>query len=211
MRYIKYALVIFGVFLSGCLFDKEIKAQQENAFDIAGTYKATEDSEVQLSFTITNQDGNHDIFVQFNRTSPLTNQEKEFLSELARVHDVSVDTLITQPFPSTFGGHNSFSKGGDNISTDFGKTSDFYVCSDNLREYESKKFVGEGVKKVKLQIFYCFSGIIKKENKDLIEKGKVSLEAFPIYDLMSKKGKLYEEVGGGLSKSLKLNYRAEKQ
>ena len=39
MKYLKQALIIFSIFLSGCLSEEEIKARQENAFDIAGTYK----------------------------------------------------------------------------------------------------------------------------------------------------------------------------
>ena len=179
MRYLKQALIIFSIFLSSCISEEERKARQENAFDIAGTYKTTEDSEVQLNFTITNQNVKRDILVQLNRTSPLTNQEKEFLSEVAKEHGVSAETLTSKPFPTTFGGESDFLglgeliSGGENISDNFGKTSRFSVCSDNPPKYESKKTVLEAdsfdpekeIKNVKLSVIYCLSGTIKKESK----------------------------------------------
>ena len=209
MKYMKQALIILSIFLSGCLSEEEIKARQENAFDIAGTYKTTEDSEVQLNFTITNQNVKHDILVQFNRTSPLplTDQEKELFSDLAKKHGVSVETLTSKPFPAIFGGNfDSFSKsmdGGENISSNFGKTSRFHVYSDNPPEYESKKVV-EGGKNVKLQIQYSFSGTVKKESKNVIE-GKLSLDASYHYDTDTDDG-----FGIAFHGRVELNYKAEK-
>ena len=213
MRYIKYILIIFSVFLSGCLSKEERKARQENGFDISGDYKTVEDvedpSEVQLEFTIINQNVKHDIFVQLNRISPLTMEEKEFLSELAKDHGVSVETLTAQPFPKTFGGESGLLDldGGDNISDDFGKTSKFNVCADNPPKYESKKVV-EDAKNVKLRISYCLSGVIEKESKNRID-GELSLDASYSYDLKDKD----KDGGFGVSshdKDVILHFKAEK-
>ena len=171
-----------------------------------------------MNFTITNQNVKHDILVQLNRTSPLTNQEKEFLSEMAKEHGVSAETLTSKPFPTTFGGESDFLglgeliSGGENISDNFGKTSRFSVCSDNPPKYESKKTVLEAdasepekeIKNVKLSVIYCLSGTIKKESKNVIEEGKLSLRASYIYDI---------DEGIGISfhdKEVELNYKAEK-
>ena len=219
MKHIKYILIILNVFLLGCLSEEEIKARQENAFDLSGTYQTTADSEVQLSFTITNQEGKHDILIQIDRTSPLSEKEKEFLSKLAKEHGIPEETLLTQSFPTSFGGEiysdsriDEFRKmltegikGGDNISDNFGKTSRFDVCSDNATEHESKK-VKEGTKNKKLRIFYCLSGVVKKENKKLIEEGELSLEASYSYDSVDhgRRGFATHLV------EATLNYKAEK-
>ena len=172
-----------------------------------------------MNFTITNQNVKHDILVQLNRTSPLTDQEKEFLSEMAKEHGVSAETLTSKPFPTTFGEKSDFlglgeaiSGGGDNISDNFGKTSRFHVCSDNPSEYESKKTVEEAdsfdpekeIKNVKLRISYCFSGTVKKESKNVIEEGKLSLGASYNYDTDNKSGSSTHD------KEVELNYKAEK-
>ena len=213
----KYALIIFSVFLSGCMsknMSEEKKIQMENALDISGAYKTTEDSEVQLDFTIANQNEKHDISIQMNRTSPLTGREKDCFSKLAKEYHVSVEALTTQPFPTSFGSESDFFgvfddgvfDGLENISDDFGKTSKFNVCSDNSTKYESKKVV-DGAKNVKLEILYCFSGTVRKANKNII-KGNLSLHAFFNYYVLSE-GKDSRLGIGNICEVL--NYKAEKK
>ena len=207
MRYISYILIILSIFISGCLSEEEIKARQDNAFDISGTYQTTPDSEIQMSFTITNQNAKHDISISVNRTSPLSAQEQELLSKLATEHGIPVETLTAQPFPVTFGANsNLFGEsisGGDNVSRDFGKTSRISICSDNPSEYESQKLV-TGQRNLKLEISYCLLGIVKQENKNIIEEGKLSLDASTSYDLE-------DGVGSSSEGDLDLNFKATKQ
>ena len=210
MRYLQYTLIALSIFLSGCLSEQEIKARQENAFDLSGTYKTTEDSEVQLNFTINNQNAAHDILVHVDRTTPLLNKEKDFLSELTEEHGTPVALLTNHVFPTTFGGDtglfNEIIDGGDNISDDFGQTSRFHICSGNSPEHESKK-VEKGKKNIRFEIYYCLSGTVKKETKNIIENGRLSLQASYRYDLTGEDG------GTGVSsheKEIELQYRAEK-
>lgn len=215
MRHIKYILIVLSIFLSGCLSEEEIKARQENAFNLSGTYQTTGASEVQFNFTVTNQEGKHDILVQVNRTSPLSDKEKGFLSGLVKEHGIPERPLMAQPFPTTFGANpdnvmldtlEKAIEGGDNISDNFGKTSRFRVCSDSS-EYESRK-VEQGAKNMKLHIFYCLSGIVKKENKNIVEEGELSLNASYNYEFVDEK----EGIAGFSTHPGEaiLNYKAEK-
>ncbi len=142
--------------------------------------------------------------MQLDRISSFTDEEREFLSEVAKDHGVSVEILIAQPFPTTFGEESSLFyhliDGGENISDNFGKTSKFNVCSDNPPEYKSKKVI----KNIKVKILYCFSGTIKKENKNLIEEGKLSMKVSYSYSTDKEIGVSFHD------KEIELNYKAEK-
>ena len=48
-------LFFLGFLLFGCVSEEEIKARQENAFDISGTYQTVEGSEVDFNLEIINQ------------------------------------------------------------------------------------------------------------------------------------------------------------
>lgn len=214
MRFANYILIIFSILFSGCLFEEEIEARQNNAFDIIGNYQTVEDSEVQLNFNIVNQNVKHDIFITVTRSNPNLEKENEFFSKLAQESGVSVETLKAHPFPSTFGGDvtlfDESISGGDNVSMDSGETSDFRVCSDNPKKFDSTKVI-ENAQNVQLVISYCLAGLVKKENKNLIEEGTLFVGASYFYDTLEEDG----EIGAGFEFSgvedVELSYKAVKQ
>lgn len=200
-------LFVLSVFLFGCISPEERKARQDNAFDISGNYQTVEDSEVPFQFEITNQNGKHAILVKLTRSSPLTEKEKEFLSKLKTEHGITSDDILNQPTEMTFGETPGFDlDGGDNISTDFGKTSKFSVCSDNVPEYESTK-KEEDKKDLKVKVYYCLSGVVKKESKNMVE-GELTLKASLGYKFTNEKGE--EGIGLEVLGVLNLEYEAEK-
>lgn len=224
MKYIKYTLITLSLFLSACSTkaEKEAKreidkeAQRQNALDISGKYKPTEDSEMRLTFTITNQNGNHDIFIpMIRRWNPFVDKEKTFFNELAEEHGrySRKDGMVfprfgtmLQVFPRTFGGEHSYLKktrSWENISKDGGKTSEFQVCSDNPKKYPSKK-VEEDKYFIQLIVYYCLSGTVKKKNKNFIENGILSLNTF--YRFETANG----DYGFSPTKSVKFPFKAEK-
>ena len=204
MHYIISALlIVFSVFLSGCLSEEEKQVRRDNAFDISGTYQTEEDSEVQLSFKITNRTGKHDILVALTRTSPLTRSEEGLLSKVKTEYDIAED-IFTMPAKITLerDKYLDLFEGGSNISDNFGKTSRFYVCDDNPSEYGSNK---ADKKNIRIQISYCFSGTIKKESKNLVE-GKLSLGAYSYsYDTTTNE-RHFKSEGGEI---VDLNYKAK--
>ena len=196
-----------SAFLSGCISPEERKARQDNAFDISGNYQTVEDSEVPFQFEITNQDAKHDIFVKLTRSNSLTEKEKELLSKVKTEHGITSDDILNQPTEITFGEKSGLDlEGGDNISTDFGKTSRFFVCSDNTPEYESAKKEADK-KDLRVRVYYCLSGLVKKESKNMVE-GELILRASLSYNFTDEEGK------GGIGiddlGKLDLKYEAEK-
>ena len=191
MKFIMNSFMIAGfVLLSACLSDEEKQARRDNAYDISGKYQTVEESEIQFSFEVTNESGKHDIFVTFNRITPLTDEERELLSKLKQDHNLSDETILAQPTQITFGKDsasatlNHYFKGGDNISDDFGKSNRFYVCSNDSLEYKSNKQEADK-KDITLEIRYCLTGRVKKESKKIIE-GQLILNASSYYKLIKK-------------------------
>ncbi|MDE0150927.1 MAG: hypothetical protein OXK80_00300 [Bdellovibrionales bacterium] len=214
MRFANYILIVFSILFSGCLSEEEIQARQDNAFDISGNYQTSEDSEVQLNFNIVNQNVKHDIFITVTRSNPHLEKENEFFSKLAQESGVSLETLKAEPLPSTFGGDvglfDEVISGGDNVSRDFGETSDFMVCSDNPKKIDSTKVI-ENAQNVQLVISYCLTGLVKKENKNLIEEGTLSVGASYFYDVLEEDGETGVDVDPSGVEDVVLNYKATKQ
>lgn len=208
MKHIKYAFITLSIFLSACVTEAEKEARRQNAFDLSGTWKTTPDSEVQFSLTLTNQNVKHDIFVTIARTSPLSDKEKTLLSKVATEHGIAVETLTNQAFPTAFGGEDAWLAevldGGENISKDVGKTSEFHICSDNPPQHASAK-VEEGKTNIKVMIGYCLSGTVKKDTPNLIENGVLSLHISYIKPTTEKKAE-----DSTPSEEVTLSYKAEK-
>ena len=221
MSYIITLVFIFSVSLFGCGSGKEKKVSEEeqrtrlqNAFDISGAYQTTTDSSFHFRFTITNQNEKNDISVTIDRTVRLTDKEKTLLSNLKKSHGISDfeinDSDTFNWFGQTLGDYYLDSGGNyivssleavkeDNISTDLGKTSKFEVCSRG-HTYDSRK-TNVDKQNIKLRIYYCFSGLVKRENRKMVE-GHLTLKASSTYDL-----------GGGLvgwndEGSVDFNYKA---
>ena len=92
--------------------------------------------------------------------------------------------------------------GGDNISSDFGKTSKFHVCSDTRQNYPVNKVIGnETVKHFKL--YYCLSGTVKKDSQQIIE-GNLTLNA--VYEYETGEGTFGIKSEGSVS----LKYKVQK-
>ena len=208
MKYIKYTLIALSIFLTNCATEEEKEARRQNAFDLSGTYQTTEDSsDVQFEFTITNQNGNHDISAKVRRTDPLLPKEIQFLtSEKAKNHFTTFSTH--HPFPTSFGAESNFLEellaklfeGAENISKDLGKTSQFYICSDKPTEYtNTSNKPGEEPKTITLKFYYCLSGTVRKENKNVIENGVLSLGSWSSDPTKNEDGE-----------GVVLNYKAEK-
>lgn len=186
------------VFLSACLSEEEKQARRDNVYDISGKYQTVADSEIQFNFEVTNESGKHDIFVTLNRTTPLTDEERELLSKLKQDHNLSDETIFNQPTQITFGKGSSiesYFEGGDNISDDFGKSSRFFVCSNDSPKYKSNKQEADK-KDITLKIRYCLTGSVKKESKQIID-GRLILSAYSYYHKLIQKEESQPETTEG--------------
>ena len=208
MFYRIITLMIFSSFLSGCLSEEEKQARRDNAFDISGSWQTEASSEVQFTFEITNQTEKYDISVTLTRTSPVTEKEKQLLQKAKTDHGIASEDILNPPTQITFGGEpdpfGDYLDGGENISDNFGKSSRFYVCGDNPAEYESTK-TETGKKNIKLGVRWCFSGTVKKENKNLIEDGELSLIVGQSYEKTDGNG-----FGSETEGKVSFKYKAQK-
>ena len=199
MKFIMNSFMIAGfVFLSACVSEEERQARRDNVYDLSGKYQTVEDSEIQFSFEVTNESGKHDIFVTLNRTTPLTDEERELLSKLKQDHNLSDETIFNQPTQITFGKGSSivsYFEGGDNISYDFGKSSRFHVCSSDNPEYKSNKQEADK-KDIILKIRYCLTGSVKKESKEIID-GRLILSVYSYYHKLIQKEESQPETTEG--------------
>ena len=207
MRCLKYTLIALSIFLTNCASEEEKEARRrQNAFDLSGTYRTiTEDSEVQLEFTITNQNGKHYIFIKVDRTSPLSDEEKKFIQNEEKKYSLPEGSLTNIAFPTNFGAEgNSLDEpigGGKNISKDFGRTSEFHVCSDNPQSKNEINPIS-----MTLSFYYCLSGTVRKENKNIIENGVLSL----LETYSFEKGNFESSIIVTNDVKAVLNYKAEK-
>ena len=194
MMYKCISIISAVVFLTGCteLSPEELKARQEGAFDLSGSYTVTGDARMNLH--IENQGGKkYDILIRLTRSGALT-EEEENLIEKATGADPK---KVASHFKNFFLGERSESDpklipslsvfrihGGENISRDFGKSSDFGppvtgdLCAGGFEqpysgpapEYEGREL------KNKTWIFdYCISGKAVREDKKIIINGELRL------------------------------------
>ena len=179
--------LLTSLFLSGCfLSEPELKARKENSIDISGVYATSVDSDVDFEFKISNLLGTHDILVELKRVNGLSKREKELLENVKKLYGVSSDDIFDQPETLSLSGNffQEILSGGSNVSKDFGKSSEFRVCSDSTR-YEANKeiidpFTTTGQKKAKITVVgvhlsYCMSGTVLKDDLDNIKNGTISL------------------------------------
>ncbi|MCY4643525.1 MAG: hypothetical protein OXB88_02810 [Bacteriovoracales bacterium] len=199
--------------LGGCLSEEEIASRRDHAFDLTGSYEAILlDSGIGLDLHIVNEEGNHDILISMNRRgSFLSDEELAFLSKLERKHQVSLseERFLRNSSSIEIGKGRSFMDfdGGENISNDFGKSSRFNICSEDVQTKKIKAQIttpsGE-IERPRLHIFYCLSGIIQNDTKDVID-GRLTLESSISYD--------FGEEGFGVSfdEKITLPYTAKRK
>lgn len=154
-----FALILSLMFVIACASEEEKKERRENSYDISGQYKSTvaAGSQVDMQFEIKNESGRHDIVISAIRVGEMTPQEIQLLTK----HNINVEVVknhFKNPIILGQGFADIQLDGGENISTDFGKSSEFYVCTQRLKynqEYE---------------VSYCMQGRITKADKKMIGK-----------------------------------------
>jgi len=162
--------------LSACASKEEKKARRENAFDITGTYNTSKSqgSEVNMTFEIQQESSRSDIVIYLKRNNEMSAREKQFLQ------NQGLDALkVQQHFEGTLVLGRGYNKGdldgGENVSKDFGESSEFFICSDGYR-YNSEYVVK-----------YCLSGTQKKSEKYM--KGGLILSWTRQREIKDKDGK----------------------
>ena len=218
----KSLLILWGVILvaGGCVTSpEEREARRSNAFNLTGEYESVlSDSDVSLNFEILNEEGNHDILIFMGRRGDsLTDTEETFLEELAEKHNISISSeeILRNASNLILGkGHPLIDlRGGENISDNFGRSSKFNVCSKSIKTYKSNLPKEERVMPrsdevrtdVKLNIYYCLSGTVNSESKEVIV-GEFELAATTNYKIKGGKG----GVGASSEGAVRLNFRAER-
>ena len=203
-------LISFSFSFYGCLSEEEIQSRQDNAFDLSGLYETVEESQVSLSLKVINEDGVHDIYVILERKSDYTKEEEAFLSKLEENYKIHKGELLaTSKRFVTLGKESGILRaifyGGDNVSSNFGKTSKFNICSKPIHSQKSNKVepIEANRKNVKLQIEYCLSGEVNQESKEII-RGELSLQASMSYETTEN------GFGFGSEGGIKLKYTAQK-
>ncbi len=168
--YLISLILLFGLLLNGCSSKEELQARRDNAYDISGEYavKKSNESDVSLFFSVKNESGRHDIVVDLERVDGYSEIEQQFLKK---------ENVSSKDVFKYFGNHIQLGKGlnkinkdhvngGENISTDFGETSRFHVCSEVYKFSEKK------------EVYYCLNGTVKKNNTKVT--GELSLNVVHI-------------------------------
>lgn len=158
-----FAAILAVLLITACASEEEKKERRENSLDISGGYKTSisSGSEIDMQFEIKNENGRHDIVVNLERFSGLTAREKNFLSTKNISSDFVTNQFIARPIILGQGYSSLQLDGGENISTDFGESSEFFVCT------KSTKYNVEYV------LIYCLNGTVRKKEK--IMNGKLVL------------------------------------
>lgn len=154
-------LALLG-FLSACASEAEKQERRENSFDLSGDYKTSmsKGSELDMNLQIQNESGRHNIVAYVERLNPISAKEIALLKAQGINHE-TVSTHFKNKMVLGKGSDGYRLDGGDNISTDFGESSQFHVCTAALKynaEYE---------------ISYCVAGTALKSSKTM--KGNLSL------------------------------------
>jgi len=192
MRFV--CLSLLALMLTACASEEEKQERRENAFDISGDYLISKKtgSEIDMDFEIRNETGRHDIIVYLNRKSDFLPKEIDFL----KAQNIKASALNAFKGPIVLGrgykkGKYDELDGGENISTDFGETSKFYVCSDE-QHYNAE-----------YKISYCLSGTISKKKREL--NGQLSLNWSRMQKSVNENG---ETVTTFSFAKTELNYKA---
>ena len=179
MQKTNFVLLSFLAFiLGGCISEEERQARRDHAFDLAGVYKTLPiTSELSFGFEITNQKGAHDILVLMDRTEgTLSNRELAFLERLEEIHGISIppEQFLRDSSRVILGaGSGNKFAGGENISSNFGESSHFRVCSGKVQIHKSNipktTFFDKVIRNPELILYYCLSGTVKSESKGIVE------------------------------------------
>ncbi len=150
-------------FLSACASEAEKEERRENSFDLSGDYKTSsaKGSELDMNLQIQNESGRHNIVAYVERLNLISAKEIALLKAQGINHE-TVSAHFKNKLVLGKGSDGYRLDGGDNISTDFGESSQFHVCTDPLKynaEYE---------------LYYCVSGTALKSSKTM--KGNLSLQ-----------------------------------
>jgi hypothetical protein len=149
-----FVAILSVLLFAACASEDEKKERRENSLDVSGGYKTSiaSGSEMDLQFEIKNESGRHDIVINLERFSPLTAKEKNFLK---------AKNIDSQFVSNYFGnrmilgqGYKSLQlDGGENISSDFGESSEFFVCTESV-QYNAE-----------YSVYYCLNGKVRKKEK----------------------------------------------
>ena len=150
--------IFFFLFALGACSSHDDNSPVEDAFDLSGTYKVSREkgSEVDMEITVINQGNRNDIQLQANRTSPFTDRERNFLSEQNINAQKVFDAFTGDPIVMGQG------NGKENLSQDAGNSSQFYVCSKDVKVNSQA-------------VQYCISGVLVKKTNTI--RGKLILRA----------------------------------
>lgn len=200
--------------LMSCASESEKEERRQNAFDLTGTYTTSlkTGSEVNMTMDIHNESGRHDIYVNLERSSVLTENENKLLKK----HDIPSYQVERFLLPKMTLGKNSDRNarvihldGGENISDDFGESSRFSVCSPSF-EVTGKSI--ENATNVQYHAYYCLKGTVKKTNFQLSGELKlyISLQYDQIKNVTEQDSTTTEEsVTTHIHDSTSLKYKSD--
>ena len=145
-------VTLLSIYFLGCASEQEKNERRENAFNLEGSYKTTgEKSELQMVFSIVNESGRHDISIHLDRDNTLTEKENQLLQK----HNINTESVKGHFGRSLILGkgfdESQITSGGENISKDFGQTSEFNVCTENYNY--SKTYT----------LIYCLEAQVSKD------------------------------------------------
>lgn len=156
-----FLLLVLSMILTSCFATSEEKEQRRlNAFDISGTYSVKTSSYTPMTLTIVNESDVSNVYAVISR-GDFTNEEKSaFLRQGISLNEV-------EKFRTTFyfgqGRHFSWLVGGENISTDIGKSSTVFISTSS----------GEGLNTPDYDISYSVSASMHKS--DMVLRGKITM------------------------------------
>ena len=186
--------------MSACtqLSDEEKKQRQQDAFDLSGDYtvRAEGGSEVAMAMKIVNKSGRHDVNVRTTRTTDLTAQELAILQQTGVDPALVRNAFVNQPV--SFGSILSSAwDGGNSISKDRGKSTQFMLCSET-----KLKDIATAVPQQTATVEYCISGVAEKAALIMI-RGTLTLLSTTTRPYVDAEGKRQVEI---ITKSANIRY-----
>jgi hypothetical protein len=150
--------------LISCASKEEIEERQQAAYDLSGSYSAVENSnsETAMDFSIINEGSRNNIYILVENRLNLNKKESSLLQKLKIDEKKVYNHFFAQPLAVGKGLSDiQRREGGDNISTDFGNSTKFSVCSSSLN-YTAN-----------MSIYYCLKGTTSKASNNI--SGTMSL------------------------------------
>ena len=178
MKKILFLITIVLTLIAGdCtpLSDEEKAARQENAFDLSGTWTIEGGA---WDLTITNEVANNknDIVVTLTRKGAVSDEEKKLIE--GTVFNLEDLTKYSQQLTLNYRGTGLFggpeADGGENVSRDFGKTSEILssLCAPDFNKPENPlkttDYEGQQVKSKTGSISYCLTAKTQKDTDPLV-------------------------------------------